>query len=651
MKKNKLILFALFLLAGLSSCNDYLDVSSESKYGEDYVFGSKDEINRCLTSVYASLMSGDTYGDAYMNAFALNSDVEFTAFSTEIRNVGGSDFKCFDGTQNGSAISRAWTAAYTGIERANIFIKGVEKSDLYLKGDTIITSQLAEAKVLRAMFYHDLVVLCGDIPFTFTPSYDLGDKLVIPITDRNEILTALINDLKNAVPHLKYARENSDGIERVSREFCYAMIARMALTRGGYSLYPDETNPQNTGTMKRQNDYKEYYEIAKVYADSVITSSTHHLTKSFKDVFVDECNYVVDNSDDPIFEIPFLKNGSGSVGYQHGPSGSTLDGISTDINVWGECAGGIRLNAFYRYDFDRSDLRLNQTVGMWYYNYDGTPVVRNDYSVHANKWSKFWTSPSNSLGASSKGGTGINYPYMRYADVLLMYAEAVNELEDGVSGANGAKAIAALKEVRNRAFKAEDRPEKVNNYVATVSASKESFFKAIFDERKFEFGGENMRWKDLVRWNLYSEVVYKCFMRYYAMGCASGGDNSVEGTEEFDNYPFQMFYKIADNPKNAEIYPNTTLKIIDFYNPYAFAYSPGSDYSVADFYKWYNEGLSCPNNQCRFSFRGFIQADEYGTFIPMLDKNNLPPVRYILPIPNSAIQKSNGVYKNYYGYN
>jgi len=117
MKKNKLILIALLILAGLSSCTDYLEVSSESKYGEDYVFGSKDEINRSLNSVYASLMSSDTYGDAYMNAFALNSDVEFTPFSSEIRNVGGADFKCFDGTQNGSAISKAWTAAYTGIER------------------------------------------------------------------------------------------------------------------------------------------------------------------------------------------------------------------------------------------------------------------------------------------------------------------------------------------------------------------------------------------------------------------------------------------------------------------------------------------------------------------------------------------------------
>ena len=95
------------------------------------------------------------------------------------------------------------------------------------------------------------------------------------------------------------------------------LTINMALTRGGYSLYPDDTNPLSQGTMKRPDDYKEYYQIAKVYADSVISSSTHHLNKSFRDVFVDECNYIVDNDDDPIFEIPFLKNGSGSVGYQH----------------------------------------------------------------------------------------------------------------------------------------------------------------------------------------------------------------------------------------------------------------------------------------------------------------------------------------------
>ena len=90
---------------------------------------------------------------------------------------------------------------------------------------------------------------------------------------------------------------------------------------------------------------------------------------------------------------------------------------------------------------------------------------------------------------------------MRYADVLLMYAEAVNELEGGVTGPNGAKAIEAFKQVRNRAFAFEDRSEKVDAYIA-ANTSKDDFFKILMNERKWEFGDENMRWKDLVRINI-----------------------------------------------------------------------------------------------------------------------------------------------------
>lgn len=75
---------------------------------------------------------------------------------------------------------------------------------------------------------------------------------------------------------------------------------------------------------------------------------------------------------------------------------------------------------------------------------------------------------------------------MRYADVLLMYAEAVNELEGGVTGPNGAKAIEAFKQVRNRAFAFEDRSEKVDAYIA-ANTSKDDFFKILMNERKWEF--------------------------------------------------------------------------------------------------------------------------------------------------------------------
>ena len=69
------------------------------------------------------------------------------------------------------------------------------------------------------------------------------------------------------------------------------MISRMALTRGGYSLRPDMANAKSYGKMERPTDYKDYYEIVRQYCDSVISSGKHILNLSYRQVFIDECNY------------------------------------------------------------------------------------------------------------------------------------------------------------------------------------------------------------------------------------------------------------------------------------------------------------------------------------------------------------------------
>ena len=278
-------------------------------------------------------------------------------FAGELPSVNGEDFKAFDGTQHAPSILRFWNKQYEGIERANIFIKGIQSSPVFNTNDKDLTQQLGEAKVLRAMFYHDLVVMFGDVPFNTEPTMDLKSSFVIPVTDRNQILTFLIDDLKETASGMKYANELPHGVERASKEFCFGMIARIALTRGGYSLYPEGAK----GTMKRMPDYKDYYKIAMQYADSVISSGTHALNKSYRNVFIDETNNVVTNNDDPIFEIPFLRNSSSNVGYVTGGAVSATDGITN--HVWGAINGGMRLNAFYPYSFDRSDIRKDYTVG------------------------------------------------------------------------------------------------------------------------------------------------------------------------------------------------------------------------------------------------------------------------------------------------
>lgn len=651
--KNIKIVLGVLLIFGLSSCNDFLDVSSESKYNDDYVFGTKEDVNRALNSVYAYLLSNNTYGDKFYNTYALNNDVEFTTNSNRIQSASGNEYKQFDATRNGNDLNSTWNDAYKCIEYANIFVNGAESSKFYTQNDLDVLQQIGEAKCLRAMNYHDMVVLFGDIPFSLTRSYDMGDNLVMPLDERDNILTTLIDDLRQVAPQMRFARDLTNGVERASKEFCWSLIARMAMTRAGYSLRPDKSRPNNPGTMKRSDDYRDYYEIARQYCDSVISSGTHSLTKLFNEVFIDECNYLVNNADDPIFEIPFLKESSGKVGYLWGPAGQVTDDVTSGKNIWGASNGGIRMNAFYRFSFDREDLRLPHTIGMWYYTSNGTPTLHNDWNNYCNKWSKFWATAGNTQGVASTDKTGINFPYMRYADVLLMYAESVNELENGVSGANGAKAIAAFKEVRNRAFAPEHRAEKVDAYVA-LNTSKEAFFKILTNERKWEFGGENIRWKDLVRWNKYAEVVRDVFYDYYGLACYLSGDNSYNPNGDYDFWPINMFYKIATNPNDINKYPNTTLDILDIYNPWRLEFNPGGTWSAAEMYQWADTDQATPKAQARYSLRGYIQADEFGTVTPDLYEipaANLPVLRYILPFPSSIIQRSAGAYQNYYGYN
>lgn len=678
MKLKNILVIGLTSLT-LASCNDFLDVESPSSYSEEFVFSQKTEINRALNGVYASILVNDLYGKAFQRTFILNSDVEMMISSTNVATH--NSYARFDCDDQGSEINKYWQAAYKAIEDANRFIYNLENSPLYNEEDAEIMQMMGEAKCIRAMVYHDMVVMFGDIPFTFRPASQLGGDYVIPIMDRKEIQDNLINDLKAIAP--KMSSSASVTVERASQEFAYALIARIALTAGGYSLHPDKNNPKSYGVMSRPENYQDYYRIAKEYTNLVISSGSHSLGTSYKDVFLKESNFELISKGDPIFEIPFAKESTGETGNIQGPTSTANEGQTLGKNVWGAADGNGRLNAFYRYSFDEKDKRCDFVNGLWYYGNSTNNVsqdsclIRSDYTVHNNKWSKLWANAGQFLNTSS-GSTGINFPYMRYADVLLMNAEAINELEGPTK-----EAQESLRQVRSRAF---DDQGAVNTYVTNAASSKEKFLQAVLDERKWEFAGENIRWRDLVRNNLYSQEVVYSFLRYLSVAMSNAGtytgfeDDIAEhdGSNYLDELPEYMYYHVL--PQSAEWrvdpsqvygypYPNTTLDILYIYNPYKSASQPataltaidGKTWESAEFYQWSSD--SEPTNQCKYSFYGYIRHTEQGTIVLVKDGTEvplegnsvpsvsaLPPVRYILPYPNAAIQRSAGAYKNYYGY-
>ena len=708
------------MLSLTTACNDYLETDPATNAAvPDLVFGSEGETRTALYGVYAKICSDDLFGNRLYNEFQLNSDVDFYANSNEA--AAGNQPRRFDVRSDASNVERLWNNLYSGVETANEFIYNLGKSPIYKEETeeegvetdegmatkivpvvTNLTQMMGEAKVMRAMFYHELLSYFGDVPFTMQATFET-DNFVPEVKARKDISDALIADLKKAAEYMYSDKEAAaNAPERISKEAAYAMIARLALQAGGYSLNHD-ANDASGYKMTRPDNYKEYYQIAREYTKKIIDAGGHSLRNSYSQVFIDECNFIVNSGDDPIFEIPFAQTTNGNWGYAQGPTSDINTGDETNYSNsdWGAANGGVRTTAFYRYSFDQKDLRRDYICGMWYYSNKGLPTLRFDYSMHNNKWSKLW---GPKFGKSTTSSTGINFAYIRYADVLLMFAEADNEINNGPT----AEAQEALKTVRRRAFAGADQADKVDTYVESA-ASKEDFLNLVLDERKWEFAGENMRWKDLVRNNLYAQKVFMTFMTYYSVAENQAGTSSyLDMVEAYDKlaysnlWPSSVYWCRVENynvggilDKNSTYFPNQSLPMIYVYNPYSAAakstkkpaaYFDADDNlymlkvltekditgSGATSNDWQTTNIEWTNNdgtiknQVLYSLYGYIRVDQRNNIVVVdngsanlfnintgdaaANFNRLPAVRYMLPYPEEAIARSNGVYKNYYGY-
>ena len=711
MKLNKIFISGMAMLS-LTACNDFLDVDPDSTSANtEFIYNNEGEISTALNGVYAQILSGSTFGNNLYKDFQLNSDVDFSTNTSE--TASGNKPARFDTRSDAGNINSLWNALYKGVETANEFIFNLKNSKLYeekmkteiadgentggvvteeVPNVTKLTQMMGEAKVMRAMFYHELLSYWGDIPFTFKATYETNN-LYPEVTDRQVVSDSLIADLRHAAEWMQSDKDATlDAPERISKEAAYAMIARLALQAGGYSLNHD-ANDVNGYKMTRPSNYKEYYQIARDYAKKVIDAGGHSLNKSFRDVFVDECNHIVNKGDDAIFEIPFGKDNSGAWGYAQGPKSDVDANNETDFSngAWGSTSGNVRTTRFYRHMFKEGDARRDYICGTWGYSNQGLPAINFSYTMYNNKWSKLWNTVG--LGKSSTGNTGINFAYIRYADVLLMFAEADNE----VNGAPTQEAIDAVNQVRRRAYNGVDY-----ELTAAQTATKEDFLKAVLDERKFEFAGENMRWKDLVRNNLYSEQIFYTFLAYYGVAeDQSTGSPYIDMISEHDGIDYanisamsNIYYVYVKNTGDAN-FPNSNLYMLYIVNPWSADVQPSSkpeDYfanlglsyepvsakditgqtSSAKDVAWGNseniwssqDGVL--KNEVLYSLFGYIRGDEDGsikivnngavvnfdidTQNPEATVQQLPAVRYLLPYPQEAIARSDGRYKNYYGF-
>lgn len=617
--------FKVLLIASvvtLFSCSDILDTQSNSTLTQSFIFEREGDVFRAVKGVYTMLTSQNVYGQRLSTYYPMNTDCEFgLATSTPESNE---RYGLWDYTaqSDNKELYSTWNEMYVGINRANECIDGIEKSKLFSTSPLQpngIRQLYGEVKALRAILYLDLIRNWGDVPMKMTPTQS-NDNFYIPQTDRDSILTYIINDLIAAEPYMLPAAEIPEGIERISQQAVQGLIARIALTRGGWSLRPDYNDPASPGEMKRPTDYLDYYVIANKYANKVYESGKNKLNFTFKDVFYKECQGEHPNNDDIMYEIAFAPNYGSVVGYWVG-----VDVRANDNNVYGSSSPNVRFPQSYFYSFDKKDLRRNVTCCNYYYTWGGTTdprmiqtidVSNSSYrKVTIGKWNRMWTKAP--LGSASRNYTGINWPMLRYADVLLMLAETENEIHNGATSL----AVECLRQVRKRAFAVTEQPVAVEQYISTVGTGKDDFFKAIVNERAWEFGGESIRKYDLIRWNLLQSKLLETIQTLTDMGYDVNGN--PKGPGKYKTLPKNIYTKLL---------PDGTLDI------------QGLDENIPTTPAGY-KAITWLSNLVPSS-GVLVNEMAYCYKKAVIEKN---PMVYIFPIHKDNINDSQGVLKNYYG--
>ena len=598
MKRN---IFIFALLLSLASCSDFLEPDSLSTFDSKYVFSNVDDARKGVNAAYVQFGT-DGFRSRLSNNMAGNTDIErqsgWTSSSDryQIWNL--------DALSTNGDLRQFWNAAYTSIRDANIAIEGIESSGSLESNDAqtkrLMYNMLGEVYTLRAYWYSMLIYFFGDVPnVRLAPK--AGVDFYLPRENRNVILTQLIDDLKAIEDKMLWADQCQYGTEQVNREFTLGMIARLALQRGGYYLKPDMT-------MSREGDYKTYYQIAKDYTSKLITLKDRPLPTDYRQVFLNQNKFVTTVNSEVLFEVPFAL-GNGDVGWN---IGITVQGGATASHAYGSGNNYMAIPMSYYFSFDTTDIRRDVTCALYQVNTKFEEEFASANNIAQGKWSRYFLNAPQ--GQNSAKGTGINWPMLRYADVLLMYAEAENELNGPTLEAKN-----AFKRVRQRAFSSSLWGEKVDAYTDSRSGSKEDFFNAIVDERGWEFGGEMIRKYELIRWGIYSKKMQEIVNIQKQMV-----DDALAGTGKYANLPDYMYWKRNAAGKFIVLNPNTKVAGV-----------PDPSWTRVPFTRAMYDAT-------KMTYSEFVTKDwepYYNGPVPGV-------ARYIFPVPEEAVSASQGKVDN-----
>ena len=482
MKKIKYIL-GITVITTLFSCQDWLEMPSETQFNNNSIFESVSKAEMSVVGCYPSTFNRELYYQ-----LGMGTDI---CISTESETNSKNQISNYVYTTSNAPTS-TFNAMYTGIERANACIKGLSE----MKGNTDdeqkeIDMLLGESYAIRAMNYLNLIRFFGDVPYLTIPVEDMTTFNSSRVS-RDTIYDGCIKDLQKAVELLPWQSEGMvPTVERFTKNSAYGILARVALYAAGYSLRWDlETYAASSVQLGQPTDatrIKELYGIAVDACQQVIDKGENELLSGYETIFRNLVNNEYNN--ESMLEIG--QYGAEVNGYVIGYTNGMYCHTSS---LFGKSQPAMHVIPTYWFDFEDGDTRRDVTICNYGITSNNTRQM-NTYS--SNTCGKFRVTWKNESGTAINK-RDINWPMLRYSDILLMYAEAVNEYNSGPT----LEAIDRFEEVRIRAFDNDD------SKIGTTPTDYEGFRKAIINERKLELGFEALRRTDLIRWGiLYDTLV------------------------------------------------------------------------------------------------------------------------------------------------
>jgi hypothetical protein len=497
----KIYYLLVIVVFGAVSCTDFLNTEPIDKVAIEQYYTSEEGLTQALAGVYDPLGTQALYGNNIFLNYNCCTDEGFYARSSIVTGVYVNNF---DPTS--AEIYDLWQTAYLGINRANDLIAHINLPQMDETKRQVI---LGEALFLRGYYHFLLVSHFGDVPLKLTPTTNPND-VYIPETPTKDVYAQILKDMTDAEG--KVNTSSSMGYSsRVSKTAVEGILARVCLQMAGFPL----------------NDTSKYVE-ALVWTKKVQSSGEHALrttynaaltNSAYSQIFIDQAQDIYEVKES-MWEIDFKGDRSDSyaeTGRLGNTNGITLTNLALTPTLgysFGNVRGTARLYKAYktgdlRRDWVLSPFTYNQTTGAH------VPITTTSgYGRDSAKWRRYFEKSTN----KNKNATDINFPVLRYADVLLMLAESENQV-------NGPTTIAydAVNQIRRRGFGLNIATPSI---VADLPAglSKADFQLAVEKERMLELCFEGTRHLDLIRWGSYVST-----MNTLGIEIATGGGSSAYG--------------------------------------------------------------------------------------------------------------------------